>query len=58
MYHLLKAVQYLHKNNIVHRDIKCSNILINNTGKIKLADFGLARNINPNNTKKYTYKID
>ena len=57
MYHLLKAVQYLHKNNIVHRDIKCSNILINNTGKIKLADFGLARNINPNNTKKYTYKV-
>ena len=41
MYHLLKAVQYLHKNNIVHRDIKCSNILINNTGKIKLVDFGL-----------------
>ena len=57
MFHLLKAVQYLHKNNIVHRDIKCSNILINNTGKIKLADFGLARNINPNNTKKYTYKV-
>ena len=57
MYHLLKAVQYLHKNNIVHRDIKCSNILINNNGKIKLADFGLARNIIPNNTKKYTYKV-
>ena len=57
MYHLLKGVQYLHKNNIIHRDIKCANILINNNGKIKLGDFGLARNIIPNHTKKYTYKV-
>ena len=57
IYQILKGVQYLHKNNIIHRDIKCANILINNKGKIKIGDFGLARNITPNHTKKYTYKV-
>ena len=57
MYKILKGVQYLHKNNIIHRDIKCANILINNKGKVKIGDFGLARNITPNHTKKYTYKV-
>ena len=57
MYQILKGVQYLHKNNIIHRDIKCANILINNKGKVKIGDFGLARNIIPNHTKKYTYKV-
>eukprot|EP00029_Vermamoeba_vermiformis_P001118 TRINITY_DN11288_c0_g1_i1.p1 TRINITY_DN11288_c0_g1~~TRINITY_DN11288_c0_g1_i1.p1 ORF type:complete len:718 (+),score=183.99 TRINITY_DN11288_c0_g1_i1:65-2155(+) len=40
---LLEAVNYLHKNNVLHRDIKASNMLINNQGEVKLADFGLAR---------------
>ena len=57
MYEILKGVQYLHKNNIIHRDIKCANILINNKGEVKIGDFGLARNISPNHTKKYTYKV-
>ncbi|XP_062574759.1 cyclin-dependent kinase 13-like [Saccostrea cucullata] len=40
---LLDGLNYCHKKNFLHRDIKCSNILLNNRGQIKLADWGLAR---------------
>ncbi|KAJ1512269.1 hypothetical protein HMI54_015828, partial [Coelomomyces lativittatus] len=40
---LLKAVGHLHANWIFHRDLKTSNLLMNNVGEIKVADFGLAR---------------
>ncbi len=43
MRQLLDGLSYCHANNFLHRDIKCSNILINNRGQVKLADFGLAR---------------
>lgn len=36
---------YIHSANLVHRDVKPSNILINSNCKIKLADFGLIRSI-------------
>ena len=40
---LLSAIALCHDNWIVHRDLKTSNLLMNNQGQIKLADFGLAR---------------
>ncbi|KAL5518749.1 hypothetical protein ACEPAH_432 [Sanghuangporus vaninii] len=43
MRQLLSAVAHCHKNWILHRDLKTSNLLMNNRGTIKVADFGLAR---------------
>ncbi len=42
---LLNALHYTHEWQFVHRDIKCSNILITNDYKLKLADFGMARSL-------------
>ena len=43
MIQLLEGVAYLHAHNILHRDMKTANLLINNQGILKIADFGLAR---------------
>lgn len=58
MNQLLEGLTYCHRNNFLHRDIKCSNILVNNDGQVKLADFGLARLYNSNDIERpYTNKV-
>jgi len=49
---ILNGLIYLHERNIVHRDIKCANILVHANGSVKLADFGLAKEITKFNAVK------
>ena len=43
LFQLLRGLAYCHKRKVLHRDLKPQNLLINKTGELKLADFGLAR---------------
>ncbi|XP_049940412.1 mitogen-activated protein kinase 15 [Schistocerca serialis cubense] len=45
MYQLLKATKYIHSGNVIHRDQKPSNILLDSECHCKVADFGLARSL-------------
>ncbi|CAD5232243.1 unnamed protein product [Bursaphelenchus xylophilus] len=53
---LLLALQHCHSNNLLHRDLKCANILVNNKGELKLGDFGLAR-IYTTKSRLYTNRV-
>uniref|UniRef100_S4R6M2 Protein kinase domain-containing protein n=1 Tax=Petromyzon marinus TaxID=7757 RepID=S4R6M2_PETMA len=57
MKQLMEGLDYCHRKNFLHRDIKCSNILLNNRGHIKLADFGLARLYSSEESRPYTNKV-
>ncbi|UYV70281.1 PRKCI [Cordylochernes scorpioides] len=49
------ALNYLHTHGIIHRDVKLGNILVNNDGHIKLADYGACRKEGPD--QNYRSKV-
>lgn len=53
LYNILCAVNFIHSCNLMHRDIKTSNILVDSNCNIKICDFGLSR-IQPVYTKTET----
>ena len=55
MKQLLEGCSFLHKNKVMHRDIKSANILMNDQGVVQLADFGLGRRTRFESI--YTYKV-
>lgn len=46
------AINYLHQNNFIHRDIKSSNLLIDHDWQCKICDFGMAVEVNPRIKRK------
>jgi len=51
---VVQGLEFMEKNNKIHRDIKPHNILLNSKGEAKLADFGISRDMSDSGTKRKT----
>ncbi|KAL5864870.1 hypothetical protein ACOSQ3_002384 [Xanthoceras sorbifolium] len=57
MKQLLRGLEHCHSHHVLHRDIKGSNLLIDDSGVLKIADFGLASFFDPNNSIPMTSRV-
>jgi serine/threonine protein kinase len=57
MFQILRGLDYCHNKNILHRDLKPQNILINMNGEVKIADFGLARAKSMSVNRNYSNEV-
>ncbi|CAD5213299.1 unnamed protein product [Bursaphelenchus okinawaensis] len=54
-HYVLLALEYLHANLVIHRDLKAGNILLTSDGTVKLADFGVSAMMKEKNEKRTTF---
>ncbi|KAJ1427264.1 Serine/threonine-protein kinase, active site [Sesbania bispinosa] len=57
MHQLLSGLEHCHNRHVLHRDIKGSNLLVDNEGILRIADFGLASFFDPNHKHPMTSRV-